>query len=446
MKSPFTAEFVNSGKQSKSSVVLTPELPAGWTLKASTGATATTVAGGASVKATFVATPSATSKGGPAVIKVTATYESNGKQSVSSANTIDVAYGSLASAFNSVSVTTVANKSLGDFDGGGATFSAEQLASAAIPAGGVTPGKTVTVNAGKATQVDYTWPEAGPDVPNAAALNGQTIAVKGQGTHLSVLGSAAVGAGISPTLTLNYADGTSEQQSIFFPNWLQPSQLNGAVVAISEAGRNNASGPSPEYTQYKYQVFSNVLRLNSNKELVSVVLPTEGRVKFFDWKVTTQPMPEVPHGEVYASETPWLEASTGWGVIGKNVANKDDESSPDVPLTINYTDPATGKQPTYAKGLGVHAVSKITYYLGGKCSKFTSEVGLESGFAGTIIFKVKADGADKYQSRTYTPGFAPESVSVDLTGVNYVDLVVEPSGSIDGAHGIWGDAKFMCAP
>lgn len=73
-------------------------------------------------------------------------------------------------------------------------------------------------------------------------------------------------------------------------------------------------------------------------------------------------------------------------------------------------------------------------------------MGQESGFGATIIFKVNADGVNKYQSRTYTPGFAPESVNVDLPGVAYVELVVDPSGGINGAHGVWGDAKFTCAP
>ena len=442
-----TAAFVNTGTKAKSNVVLTPVLPEGWTVVSSSGATAAKVEGGATSTATFVIKPGPSAKAGQQTVRVSASYAASGStQSVTGGNQIYVAYGSLAAAYNTVSVTTVAGKALGNFDGGGATFAAEQLAAATVPAGGVRPGSTVTVDAGKPTQVDYTWPAVGPDVPNSVALSAQTIAVKGKGTHLAVLGSAAVGNGTSPTLTLTYADGSTEKQSIFFPNWLQPSVLNGALLAVSEQGRNNANGPSPEYTQYKYQAFSNTVRLNPTKELASVTLPTDTRVKFFDWKVTSQPLPDVPHGAVYASETPWVQALNGYGVIGKNVANKDSASSPDKPLAINYTDPATGQQPVFSKGLGVHAASKITYYLGGKCTSFTSQVGLESGFGGNIIFKVNADGVNKYQSRTYTPGFAPESVSIDLTGAAYVELVVDPSGSINGAHGVWGDAKFTCAP
>lgn len=82
--------------------------------------------------------------------------------------------------------------------------------------------------------------------------------------------------------------------------------------------------------------------------------------------------------------------------------------------------------------------------LGGKCSSFTASVGLEKDFAGNVIFTVDTDGTNRYQSRTFTPGFAPEEVNVDLTGVQYIDLDVTAPGSINGAHGVWGDALFHC--
>ncbi|MDR2997062.1 MAG: NPCBM/NEW2 domain-containing protein, partial [Microbacterium sp.] len=236
------------------------------------------------------------------------------------------------------------------------------------------------------------------------------------------------------------------KQSVFFPNWLpQASGLGGASVAITSLGRNNGNNPNVyEYPTGKYQVYSNLVRLNPAKELAYVVLPTESRLKIFDWKVVDQPMPPAPSGKAYASDLNWISATTGWGVIGKDVANKDAADSPDLPLAINYVDPATGKSPTYAKGLGVHAASKVTYYLGGKCSTFTASVGLEKDFAGNVIFTVDTDGVNRYQSRTFTPGFAPEQVNVDVTGVQYIDLNVTAPGSINGAHGVWGDALFTC--
>lgn len=90
---------------------------------------------------------------------------------------------------------------------------------------------------------------------------------------------------------------------------------------------------------------SNLIRLNPGKELSYVVLPAESRLKIFDWKIVDQPLPPAPSGTVGAAELPWLNATNGWGVIGKNVANKDAADSPDLPLAINHTDPETGAQP-----------------------------------------------------------------------------------------------------
>ncbi|MFF2273620.1 NPCBM/NEW2 domain-containing protein [Agromyces sp. NPDC058136] len=434
------ATFTNTGNQAKDGVELTPVAPEGWTLVSASGERPGTVKKGASASAEFVFEVTDAAAADLQTVAVQASYTSKGTpKTVTGANQLYVAYGSLAGAYNADAISEIATAKAANFDGGGASFSAEALARA-----GVTPGSTVTVGTGDAA-IEYTWP-APSGAADSVSPAGQTIALSGKGTHLALLASAATGGGVNPELELHYADGSVAKQGVYFPNWLlQASGLQGSSVAITSLGRNSATNPNVyEYPTGKYQVYSNVLRLNPSKELAYVVLPTESRMKIFDWKVVDQPLPTPPSGTVQASELQWLSATNGWGVIGKNVANKDSATSPDLPLAINYVDPATGERPTYATGLGVHANSKITYYVGGACSAFTSSVGLEADFAGNVIFKVDADGANRYQSRTFTPGFAPEQVSVDLTGVQYVDLIVEAPGSINGAHGVWGDAKFVC--
>ncbi|GAA1780026.1 NPCBM/NEW2 domain-containing protein [Agromyces lapidis] len=435
-----TATFTNTGAKAKDDVVLTPLAPEGWSLVSSSGEQAGTVKKDGTASAEFVFEVTDAAAADLQTVAVEASYASKGQpNTVSGANQLYVAYGSLAGAYNADAISEIATAKAANFDGGGASFSAEALARA-----GVTPGSTVTVGTGDAA-IEYTWP-APSGAADSVSPAGQTIALSGKGTHLAVLASAATGGGVNPELELHYADGSVAKQSVYFPNWLlQASGLQGSTVAITSLGRNSATNPNVyEYPTGKYQVYSNVLRLNPAKELAYVVLPTESRMKIFDWKVVDQPLPTPPSGTVFASELQWLNATNGWGVIGKNVANKDAANSPDVPLAINYVDPATGANPTYAKGLGVHALSKITYYVGGACSAFTADVGLEAKFAGNVIFKVDADGDNRYQSRTFTPGFAPEKVNVDLEGVQYVDLIVEAPGSINGAHGVWGDAKFVC--
>lgn len=448
-----TVAFTNTGSKAKTNVVITPKVPQGWSIGASAGANVASVGAGATVNATFKLTPGETAAAGLQKVTATAAYKdsANAAQSVSGSNEMYVAYGSLQSAFNTISVTTAngayTNK-LGNFDGGNASFSEAQLKTAPTPAGGVTPGSKVTVDAGLNTEVSYEWPKVGADKNNSISLNGQTIALEGQGSNLALLGSAASAAGVSPELTMTYSDGTVQKQSAYFPNWLPQGDTRGAKVAIKSLGRNSqANANNPEYTTTGYQIYSANVRLLPAKKLTSVTLPTATNVKLFDWKIVDFPLPEAPKADSYLSDLTWTSASNGYGIIGKDVVNKDSASSPDVPLTINDTTGATPKVSTYKKGLGVHAASKIDYYMGGQCSRFTAEVGIEGAFTGKIIFTVVGDGKTLYQSRTLVNGFAPEKLDLDLTGVSFLELKVDPisGGSINGAHGVWGDAKVYCA-
>jgi len=438
-----TAEltFTNTGTKAKTDLVVEPVLPQGWTLVSSTGTSVDSVAPGESVTARVVVSPVAGSAAGRQTVGARATYRdaSGDERTVSGANQLYVAYGTLAAAFNHVSVTSLATKDAGNFDGGGASFSEDALAAA-----GARWGEPLTVTSGDDT-IEYTWPRSAPGVANSMALDGQTVALSGKGTHLAFLGSAAAGGGVTPEVTIAYADGTTSKQSFFFPNWLLQGGLNGTSVAVPSQGRNNKNNPAGyEYPTYTYQVYSDTVILNPAKELRSVTFPVQTNAKLFAMEVPTLGLPQAPQGTVWASDLTWTSATNGYGVIGKDVANKDSASSPDKPLVINTT-PELKK--TYAKGLGVHAASKVTYYLGGQCTAFTADVGLEDPFTGSVIFKVEVDGATRYQGTTFQAGFPTEQVSVDLTGAQYIDLVVDPTsaGAINGAHGVWGDARFTCA-
>lgn len=429
----------NTGDHDKTGLAFSLELPDGWDLTGTADDETPTLAPGASSTATFTVTPTTSAAGGQATIraKVDYTARSGASGSAVAANQIYVNYGSLAAAYNHVSITSLATRAQGDFDGGKASFSAEALA-----AQGVDPGSTVRA-ALPGGDVDFTWPDYVDGAVNAVALDGQTISVSGQGTHLAVLTSAAVGGGVSPTLTVTYTDGTSQRESLFVPNWLKAG-LGSATAVIDTKGRNNAASATIEYAQYTYSVFANSIRLNPSKTVESVTLPVETRVKFFDWKVVSQQLPDAPTGTVALSDIDWVSATNGYGVIGKDVANKDSATSPDVPLQINTT-PELKK--VYDKGLGVHAVSKLTYYLGGACTSFTTDAGLEDGFSGAVIFRVDVDGTQRYQSVTFTPGFATERIALDVTGAQYLDLRVDPTtaGAINGAHGVWGEPTLVCA-
>lgn len=83
-----------------------------------------------------------------------------------------------------------------------------------------------------------------------------------------------------------------------------------------------------------------------------------------------------PSGTSYASALPWLTAANGWGPVEKNTSVGESEAGDGRPIGIGGTG--------FAKGLGVHAPSEVSFYTGGRCSAFRAQVGIddESGDRG----------------------------------------------------------------
>ncbi|MDO5753651.1 NPCBM/NEW2 domain-containing protein [Arthrobacter sp.] len=163
---------------------------------------------------------------------------------------------------------------------------------------------------------------------------------------------------------------------------------------------------------------------------------------------TVDALPAIPpSGTNWLSDLSWTSASVGYGVIGIDSGVKDNASDADVPLTANYTDPATGKKPVYAKGLGVHASSTVSYDLAGNCSAFSSDAFMQDPFTGTVVFSVWTDGEKRWISAPSGAGTAPQTVSLDVSGAKTLELHVDPpaGGNINGAHGDWGSPQVVCA-
>lgn len=431
--------FTNQGGKPMSALDIRLTLPAGWS-QVSASTPASTVPAGGSVTREFVVKAGATAKPGMVSISAVATYRdaAGDSRQVSSAVETELAYASLADSFNSIAITTVANAALGNVDGYKNSFNAD-----AVAAAGNAPGAKVTVTTGP-EPVEYTWPDK-VDAPNTTKLGGQTIRLTGKGTHLAVVNTSGWASGGQVPLTFTYADGSTTTGMMGTRNWLPQGDTTWDTTgAFKFKGRNNGTTGEYEYTSTDYQTYQSLVPLTPGKELASVTLPKDERISIFAWTVVSGELPAPPTEDVYVSDHPWMSAVNGYGVIGKDVANKDSASSPDKPLTSAYSDPETGKK-TYAKGLGVHAVSNISYFLDSSCSRLTGEASMEDGFNGSTIFTIIGDGKELFKSRTFVSGFAPDPFDVDLTGVQVVELRVDtPSGSINGAHGIWGDARFTC--
>ncbi|MER0478519.1 NPCBM/NEW2 domain-containing protein [Streptomyces sp. Edi2] len=146
-----------------------------------------------------------------------------------------------------------------------------------------------------------------------------------------------------------------------------------------------------------------------------------------------------PSGTAYAAELPWLTAANGWGPVEKNTSVGERDAGDGRPISIGGTG--------FAKGLGVHAPSEVSFYTGGRCSAFSAQVGIddESGDRGSAGFEVWADGKQVAASPAVTGADAAKAVSAQVTGAQTVRLVVTDGGDgIDYDHADWADAKFQC--
>ncbi|MGW4471229.1 NPCBM/NEW2 domain-containing protein [Nonomuraea sp. NPDC004354] len=137
---------------------------------------------------------------------------------------------------------------------------------------------------------------------------------------------------------------------------------------------------------------------------------------------------------VFLSDLNWTGTpAIGWGTLHK------DRSVDGHTITLNGT--------TYAKGLGTHATSSITYLLNGAYSRFQSDVGVddEVGANATVTFEVWGDGVKLYESPSaMTPSSAAASIDVSVAGVTSLVLKVTDAGDgINSDHADWAGAKLV---
>ncbi|MER7516436.1 endo-alpha-N-acetylgalactosaminidase family protein [Streptomyces sp. NPDC126499] len=154
---------------------------------------------------------------------------------------------------------------------------------------------------------------------------------------------------------------------------------------------------------------------------------------------TVRTLPPPPTADAWASDLDWTSAANGWGPAEKDLSNGGTGSGDGGPLRIGGV--------TYAKGLGTHATAKVRYYLGGRCTSFTAEVGVDDAQTtrGSVQFSVLADGTEKAKSPVLKAADSAWPLTADVTGASYVDLVVGDAGDGNGNdHADWGNARFHC--
>ena len=268
-----TTTFTNGATVAMHSAATSLGVPSGWTATATTPSQFAVVQPGQTVTTNWSVAVPADAAGGPSTLTATTTYDGPSAHPAIGTATVNVAYPSLAAAYDTVGVTDDSNPGPGNFDGSGYSYSAQALASK-----GVTPGSTVT--SGGAT---FTWPDVPAGSDDVVTTAGQVIALNGSGSTLSVLGAGNNG-DASGTITVTYADGSISQAPLTFADWYSDAAGAGTSIAVTAPYWNRPAG-STQPAIHAVSVYEANLPLTTGKQIAYVTLPSNSRLHIFATQV-----------------------------------------------------------------------------------------------------------------------------------------------------------------
>lgn len=188
-----------------------------------------------------------------------ATYKTLGRVSIGLP--APVHYTSLADAYDNVGITADNNTAPGNFDGGGASMSAQAMTAAGAPSGG-------TFSAGGLT---FQIPAYGTGQPDNALATGQYIDDSGSGSTLGFLYVGTYGP-LSGTGTIVYSDGTTQSYTLSSTDW-QAAPASGETTALTLAYQNRQG--NTQYDHPSYVLYTGI-PLETGKTVTSVELPDVG--------------------------------------------------------------------------------------------------------------------------------------------------------------------------
>jgi glucoamylase len=165
---------------------------------------------------------------------------------------------SLQQAFDNIGITASSDATAGNFDGTGDSFSASGLAADAL-----VPGRSLLHDG-----LAITWPDVAPGAPDNVVADGQSVAVRGTGSVLGVVGASAYGS-TTGTFTIGYANGTTTTAAVTFADWIDTSAAAGTDI-LATTGGANPSGTTP------VSLFYAAIPLTSGQQVTSVTLPDVG--------------------------------------------------------------------------------------------------------------------------------------------------------------------------
>ncbi|MEV2209942.1 SGNH/GDSL hydrolase family protein [Streptomyces sp. NPDC050997] len=158
--------------------------------------------------------------------------------------------------FDTTAVSDDARPCQADFDGLGASLSAQDLMAA-----GWTPGRTLTVLGAR-----LTWPRWRPGAPDNVRAAGQDVRLDGHGDALAFLVAGTGGAEAGGLGTVEYADGTLSLYRLTASDWRR-GPLGAKAVALP-----HVNTPDGQLTE-RARLYVVAVPLVAGREVVSVHLP-----------------------------------------------------------------------------------------------------------------------------------------------------------------------------
>jgi alpha-galactosidase len=208
----------------------------------------------------------------------------------------------------------------------------------------------------------------------------------------------------------------------------------GATATISTSAAEIGFGGASSYNLR--DLWSKATRTTTGA--ISASVPSHGTVMYRVSKVGGQTPP--PAGTSQLSDLSPTASVNGWGPVERDRSNGERPAGDGRTLTIQGT--------TYAKGLGTHAISEISYYLGGRCSTVQADVGVddEKGDRGSVVFQIFSGATKVADSGTMTGTMAAKRLTADVSGGTSLRLVVTDAGDgINYDHGDWANPRVTCA-
>ena len=146
-----------------------------------------------------------------------------------------------------------------------------------------------------------------------------------------------------------------------------------------------------------------------------------------------------PSGTTYVSDLTWTSMANHCGPLELDRSNGGCGAGDGLPLRINGV--------TFAKGLGGHAPSDVSYFLGGSCTRFKASIGIDDEVPGSnasVIFQVYADTTLVYSSSALNGTSPTVTVDVSVAGASQLRLVMDPGADANWDHADWALARVEC--